>query len=122
MRMPLSIGCSRVSRGTRPALMTKTRWLYAEGKREDALRRASEAVAADPESAPAHYLHGTMRLAARQYPEATESFNEVLRLNPRAASAQVQLSRLTLLSGDPQARCSMRRRRPRMLQAIPSLA
>ena len=80
--------------------MTKTRWLFSEGKREDALRRSGEAVAADPESAQAHYLHGTMQLAARQFPEATASFTEVLRLNPRAAFAQVQLSRLTLLSGD----------------------
>jgi len=82
------------------ALMTKTRWLFLEGKREDALRRSGEAVAADPESAQAHYLRGTMHLASRQFPEAKETFTEVLRLNPRAASAQIHLSRLTLLSGD----------------------
>jgi tetratricopeptide (TPR) repeat protein len=82
------------------ALMTKARWLYNDGNVQDALRRSNEAVAIDPESAEAHYLEGTMRLASRQYPEAADAFTEVLRLNPRAALAQVQLSRLTLLRGD----------------------
>ena len=82
------------------ALRVKAQWLLSEGKIKDALGPATTAVAADPESAPAHHLLGTIQAFSRDVEGATKSFGEVLRLNPRAAAAQVQLSRLTLARGD----------------------
>jgi tetratricopeptide (TPR) repeat protein len=82
------------------ALLLKASWLHREGQTQEAMERARTLVAADPRSAPAHYLLGTIQSQARDLDGATKSFNEVLRLNPRATDAQVQLSRLTLARGD----------------------
>ena len=54
---------------------------------------------ANPNSVAAHYALGALQERLRQRKEAIASFNEVLRLNPRAAAAQVYLSRLTLQEG-----------------------
>ena len=81
------------------ARLTKARWLLAERKPQDALVHADRAVKAMPNSIAAHYTLGLIRGQLQDTPAAIASFNEVLRLNPRAASAQVQLSRLQLAQG-----------------------
>jgi Tfp pilus assembly protein PilF len=83
-------------------LLLKSRWLLAEGKRQEALDRATAAVKADPTSPTAHYMVGTIQTSLRQTKEAAVSFGEVLKLNPRASAAQVQLARLNLMAGDPR--------------------
>ena len=83
-----------------PALLLKAQMLTREGKVAEAAERALAATKADPNSAQAHYALGVLRDKQRQRKEAIASFNEVLRLNPRAAPAQVYLSRLTLQEGD----------------------
>ena len=81
-------------------LQIKAQWLIAEGKTEEAFQRATKAVAADSQSATAHFLLGTLQAARRDPAGATQSFTEVLRLNPNATAAQLELSRLNLARGD----------------------
>jgi tetratricopeptide (TPR) repeat protein len=81
------------------ALMTKARWLLLEGYPSAALTHAQGAVKAMPTSAAAHYTLGLTHAALHDSPSAMTAFNEVLRLNPRAAAAQLQLSRLQLAQG-----------------------
>ena len=85
------------------ALVMKARWLTNEKKLDEALDRAKAAVAADPQSAPAHYALGMVHDLRREVPDAIKAYNEVLRLNPRAVAAQVELSRLNLATGDRDA-------------------
>ena len=59
----------------------------------------------------AHYLLGTILAARGDFDGAVKAFNEVLRLNPRAAAAYVQLARIELLRGAPAASAQMASRR-----------
>jgi tetratricopeptide (TPR) repeat protein len=81
------------------ALVTKASWLFSEGKRDEALNRVLTATKAAPDNARAHYLAGLIQVQMQDVPAAIASFNEVLRLNPRVAAAQLQLSRLQLAQG-----------------------
>jgi tetratricopeptide (TPR) repeat protein len=83
------------------ALVLKASWLLAEGKHPEALAKAQAAVKASPDSPNAHYLVGAVLMQMQDTPGAISEFNEVLRLNPRVAVAQVQLSRLQLAQGAP---------------------
>ena len=82
------------------ALMVKAAWLFREGKSAEALAPAAAAVKAEADSAPAHYLLGTIQAALHDSDAAIASFGEVLRLNPRMAVAQAHLSRLELERGN----------------------
>lgn len=73
--------------------------MLADGNATEALAHAQVAVKAAPESPAAHYLMGLVQASQRDLSAATTSFNEVLRLNPRVAAAQVQLVRLQLAQG-----------------------
>ena len=86
-----------------PVLVMKAQWLTTENKLDEALDRAKAAVAADPQSAAAHFALAVVHDRRREVADATKSYNEVLRLNPRAVAAQVELSRLSLTSGDGTA-------------------
>ena len=86
-----------------PALVTKAQWLTAENKLDEALARATAAVTADPSSAAAHFTLGSIHERRRDITAAAKSYNEVLRLNPRALAAQVELSRLNLAGGNRDA-------------------
>jgi tetratricopeptide (TPR) repeat protein len=83
------------------ALITKSRFLVTDKKLDEALNLAKQAQAAEPGFAQAHYLAGTIHAALNHRDDAIAAFNEVLRLNPRAALAQAQLARLNLQKGDP---------------------
>ncbi len=85
------------------ALLIKSRFLVSDKKLPDALKYAKQAQAADPGSAPAHYLAGSIQAALGHREEAVAAFNEVLRLNPRASAAQTALSRLNLQTGNRDA-------------------
>ena len=52
------------------------------------------------ESVQARYLLGTVWRAKQRPDEAIAAFNEVLKLNPRATAAQVQLAELSLARGE----------------------
>lgn len=82
-----------------PALLVKTRFQMKEGKLDAALVSAKAAAAADAQSIQARYLMGTILRARRRPEEAIAAFNEVLKINPRAAAAQVQLAELNMQEG-----------------------
>ncbi len=74
------------------ALLTKSRLLRLEGKPREALSSAQAAVNAAPENAPALYERALVELSLSQYDEGVKSLREVIRLNPRAVDARVQLA------------------------------
>src|SRR5262249_25065793 len=86
-----------------PARVLKASWHPVGGKLDEALRYATAATEAAPESAVARYLLGVIQEQRGDAAAAIASYHETLRLNPRAVAAQVQLSRLSLASGDPDA-------------------
>lgn len=85
------------------ALLMKTRFLMRERKLDEALKRAQTATAVNPQSVGAFYLVGMIQRARRQPAEAIAAFGEVLRLNPRAVAAKLQLSELNLATGHSEA-------------------
>jgi tetratricopeptide (TPR) repeat protein len=90
-----------------PALILKAQWLTAENKLDEALARATAAVAADAESVPAHMAIAVIHEQRRETSDAIKSYNEVLRLNPRVTAAQIALSRLNLEAGNRDAALSL---------------
>ena len=82
-----------------PVLVKKAQWLTTENKLDEALDRAKGAVAADPQSPAAHFALAMVHDRRHEVAEAIKSYTEVLRLNPRAVAAQIELSRLNLASG-----------------------
>ena len=83
-----------------PALVAKAQWLTTEGKLDEALESAKAAVATDADSAQAQFTLGVVHQRRRETADAMKAFNEVLRINPRAAAAQVELAQLNLASGN----------------------
>ena len=73
-------------------------------KRTDEARTAVQAaLGSEPSQIEARYLLGTILASRGDLAGATAAFQEVLRINPRAAVAQVQLARIELLRGVPAA-------------------
>jgi tetratricopeptide (TPR) repeat protein len=85
------------------ALVVKTGWLAGEGKAQEAVVYGQRAVKGDPNSTEAHFVLGSVYDGLKQRKQAIAEFNEVLRLNPRAAAAQMHLSRLNLLEGSAES-------------------
>ena len=81
----------------------KSRWLTLERKNDEALATAKKAVAVDHNLIGAQYALGLAYMARGDRTNATQAFNEMLRINPQAAAAQVQLSRLSMEQGDVEA-------------------
>lgn len=82
------------------ARIAKARMLLVDGKPDEALTHAKEAVNADRGMPSAHYTLGLIALERRDLATAEGSFREVVKLNPRAGAAQLQLARLQLARGD----------------------
>ena len=81
------------------ARITRARFLRADRRPTEALQDAEAAAKMDPKSAAAHFVLGNVRAALGQTAEARASYAEVLKLNPRAADAQIALSALDLVTG-----------------------
>jgi tetratricopeptide (TPR) repeat protein len=80
----------------------KARMLLADGSMPaDAVNEARAAVSADESLPAAHYALGLALLATGKLDEAETAFGDTVRLNPRAAAAQLQLARIRLARGDP---------------------
>lgn len=92
----------RRNRGHAPALQLRAKWLILDGRPAQALEAATAAVNAAPRDISALYLRGTLQQKIGQLDAAVKTFNDVLRLNPRAMAAQVQLSQLNLRTGDSE--------------------
>jgi tetratricopeptide (TPR) repeat protein len=80
-------------------LILKGEFLLSENKPSDALTSFQVAAAADAQSIAARYGVGRSLAAVGRAEEAQGAMTEVLKLNPRAASAQIALSRLSLAQG-----------------------
>ena len=70
--------------------------LLDQGQRERALESAQRAAKGDPTSAVAQFTLGKAYAAVGDRPGAESAFREVLKINPRATPAQVELSMLHL--------------------------
>ena len=89
------------------ALLTKARFLGVERKYGDALTFATKAVRSSPTTSKRHFTVGMLNEARDNRPAAIAAFNQVLRLNPRAVTTQLHLSRLHLAEGNADLALSM---------------
>ena len=78
------------------ALVLESQLLLTEGRRAEAIERARMAVDADPASAMAHYALGKAYASIGDASAAEASFKEVLKKNPQATPALLELSLLRL--------------------------
>jgi tetratricopeptide (TPR) repeat protein len=76
------------------ALVAKADLLRRQRKLDEALKVADAAAAADSSSASARFVKGKVLVAKGRLDVAEQAFNDTLRLNPRAAAAQVEIARL----------------------------
>jgi tetratricopeptide (TPR) repeat protein len=81
------------------ALLVEARFLLAENKMDEGLAKAKSAVQADPQLAAGHYLLGMIYQSKQDSEEAIKAFQEVLKINPRAVPAQLELAQLELRRG-----------------------
>ena len=82
------------------ARIAKARMLLIDGKPDDAAKEAQEAVKLASGSPAAQYTLGLTAMARHDYQAAESAFEDVLKLNPRAAAARLQLARLQLARGE----------------------
>jgi tetratricopeptide (TPR) repeat protein len=110
-----------------PLHLSKARLLLAEGAATgDVSAHARKALAAAPSSPAPHYVLGLAALFAGDTAAATQAFEEVVRINPRAAPAHMQLARIHLASREPSKAVSAAKRavdeNPRNSEATALLA
>jgi len=103
------------------ALVMKTRFFLAERNLDGALKTAQVTVAAKPQSAVGQYLLGTIQRRRGLPDEAIAAFGEVLKLNPRAVAAQLQLSELNLATGKSEAGLQLAEDAAKALPANPAI-
>jgi putative PEP-CTERM system TPR-repeat lipoprotein len=106
-------------------LAAKADLLLRRHKLDEALSTADAAAAADPSSAPAAFIRGRVLVAKGRLDQAGRAFEEVLRLNPRAAAAGVELAHLHLRSNAPDTvalATKVAQANPRSLEARLTLA
>jgi len=100
----------------------KARLLLEDGSIKEAAEAARAAIAADAESAAAHYTLGLTSIALEHFDDAEREFEKVLQLNPRAAAPQLQLARLRLASGDTGRAVSNARKAVEAMPTDPAAA
>ena len=81
------------------ARVTKARMLLIDQKTDEAAKEAQEAVKLAAGSIAAQYTLGLTAIAQNDRAVAERAFQSVLKLNPRAAAARLQLARLQLARG-----------------------
>jgi len=82
------------------ARIAKARMLLMDEKPDEAAREAQEAVKFAAGSIAAQYTLGLTAIAQNDRAAAETAFQSVLKLNPRAAAARLQLARLQLARGE----------------------
>ena len=85
------------------AQLLKAQLLMGDNRRDEALASVKAAVAADLSSATAQFTLGRVYAARGDIAGAESAFREVLKINPAAAAAQVELSALQLASAATSA-------------------
>src|SRR5262249_38116530 len=71
-----------------------------DGKLDEALASANNAIAIDPASHQAHYIAAQIYAETDRTPQALDEYEKALRIDPRPLRAAVQLSRLHLVDGN----------------------
>jgi tetratricopeptide (TPR) repeat protein len=84
-----------------PSQLLKSRLLFDDGRRDDALVQLRAAVTANPTSVPAQFALGKLYAARGDATGATTAFREVLKHNPSATAAQIELSLVQLSNETP---------------------
>lgn len=84
------------------SLLIQGELLAQEGRREDALAKFKAAAEIDAASPRLQFALGRGYAARGDLDLARAAYAEVLKLNPSAAAAQMELSRLNLLAGRPE--------------------
>ena len=84
-------------------LAAKSDLLLRQNRIDEATQAAEAAVSANASSAEAQFVRGRVLRAKGSFDKAEAAFNEVLRLNPRASAARVELARLRIRSGADDA-------------------
>ncbi len=82
------------------ARITRSRMLLMDNKPDEAAKEAQEAVKLAAGSVAAQYTLGLTAVARNDQRGAEAAFQNVLKLNPRAAVARLQLARLQLARGE----------------------
>jgi len=82
------------------ALLTRGRFLVADGKDADAIRDLKAAVAVNPRLLDGHFLLAAAYRGANDLDNAAREYQEVLKLDPGAAGANYELAVLALGRGD----------------------
>ena len=82
-----------------PALVLKGRFFLSEQNADAALERFTAAIAADARSADAQYFAGKAYELRQDRESAVKAFTEVLKLNPHAVVAQLELANLHMAAG-----------------------
>jgi tetratricopeptide (TPR) repeat protein len=85
------------------ALSAKADLLRRQRKLDEASKAAEAAIAADRLSPSAKLARGRVLVAQGHLAEAEQAFQETLQLSPRAAAPQVELARLHVQTGAPDA-------------------
>lgn len=78
------------------ALAIKAHILLGERKLQEALAAADAAILADQSGTRAHFARGKVMLALGRTDDARKSFREVIRLDPRAGEADIELAQVSL--------------------------
>ena len=86
-----------------PALLIKSNFLFSAGKLDEALRVATVATEAHPDSPAAFSAVGRVQIARKDHAAATTAFKEAVRLNPLATEAKIALARLEMASGHTES-------------------
>ncbi len=96
---------SKLSSSELSAVAEACRYLGADDPQlfKDALKAYDEAIAADPKNIEPRIKIGELFLEKYQSPDARESFQEVLSLNPNHPRALLGLARVLHFDGSPQA-------------------
>ena len=84
------------------ARIAKARMLLMDKAFDQASKEAQEAVKLAAGSVGAQYTLGLTAVARNDHTAAEEAFQNVLKLNPRAAAARLQLARLQLARGEAE--------------------
>jgi tetratricopeptide (TPR) repeat protein len=89
------------------ALLLRSSFLLSDNKPDEALKVASSAVEAHPESVSGFYMVGRIQAARHQTAAAITAYQQVLKLNPLAADAKIALARLQLAAGETDSSVAM---------------
>jgi tetratricopeptide (TPR) repeat protein len=82
------------------AMAIKVHVFLGDRKLQEAQAVADAAISVDPNATRAHFARGKVMLALGRTDDARKSFREVIRLDPRAGEADIELAQLSLAANE----------------------